>query len=408
MENTNASPQYEQYFALSIKGASHYDSGKPMQDYSKAARAEDHCIGIVCDGHGSDKHFRSEVGSRLATEVTFDLLSQWATTYPTWEAFNVDVPDRLERLKLAILTGWQRAVEEYTAQNPITEEEMTKASNTFKSRKTFDVGTPYGTTLLATLMCRDYYLVIMLGDGAIMKIKPGEGDNPAATATGAMVEFPGKKVYDDSPHSATDSLCSPESYYSIFFSYGQLDEEEDYGVLFALGSDGISEAFMKDESLVKEFMLHFDNYLQVGMEQALQDSENRLNRLSQVSAAHDDISIAYVTFHEEAYARIIPEVVEPEEVEEVTEETTQETQTTEDTQEPQETVVTASDVAVTEPVAGSDDATEDDDITLDDGNQPTLADDQEIMPEDEDEDEDEDMDDHYDDIYPMLNDEDDI
>lgn len=317
MEYTNV-PQYEQYFALSIKGHSHYESGKPMQDYSKAARTDDHCISIVCDGHGSDKHFRSDVGSRLATEVTFGLLSQWAQTYPTWESFNVDVPEKLERLKLAIMTGWQRATEAYTAENPFTEAELAIKSSSFQNRKTFDIGTPYGTTLLAALMCQDYYLVIMLGDGAIMKIKPGEGDNPAATAKGVMVDFPGKKIYDDSPHSATDSMCSPESYNSIFFSYGQIDEEEDYGLLFALGSDGISEAFTRDESLVKEFMLHFGNYLQVGMEQALQDSENRLNRLSQASAAHDDISIAYATLNEEAYACVVEEIVEEEAPEEET------------------------------------------------------------------------------------------
>ena len=320
MENTNAFPQYEPYFALSIRGASHFKSGKPMQDYSKAARCDDHCIGIVCDGHGSDKHFRSEVGSRLATEVTFDLLSAWAQTYPTWDDFNHDLPARLDRLKLAILTNWQRAVEAYSAENPFTEDELAKASGTFKNRRTFDLGNPYGTTLLATLMCRDYYLVVMLGDGAIMKIKPGTGDNPAMTATGEMVKFEGKNAFDDAPHGATDSLCGVDSYQNIFFSYDKIDETEDEGLLFALGSDGISEAFARDESLVREFMIHFGNFVQVGLEQALQDSETRLNLLSQKSANQDDISIAYVTFDQDAYACILEEEVE-EETEDETEDT---------------------------------------------------------------------------------------
>ncbi len=312
MENTVVSPHYEKYFSLSIRGASHYKSGKPMQDYSMACRCEDHCIGIVCDGHGSDKHFRSEVGSELATKVAFEKLSAVAQSYPTWESFNCDLPEKLERLRLSIMAGWQNAVEAYTQENPFTEDELTKASGTFKSRRTFDVGNPYGTTLLATLMCRDYYLVVMLGDGAIMKILPGSSDNPALNATGEMVKFEGKNAFDDAPHGATDSMCSVDAYYNIFFGYDEIDPERDHGLLFALGSDGISEAFPNDAGLVREFMIHYGNFVQVGLEQALEDSQARLDMLSQKSAAHDDISIAYVTFSDEAY---IPVVEEPEEEE---------------------------------------------------------------------------------------------
>ena len=372
MENTNAFPQYEPYFALSIRGASHFASGKPMQDYSKAARCDDHCIGIVCDGHGSDKHFRSEVGSRLATEVTFDLLSAWAQTYPTWDDFNYDLPARLDRLKLAILTNWQRAVEAYSAENPFTEDELAKASGTFKNRRTFDLGNPYGTTLLATLMCRDYYLVVMLGDGAIMKIKPGTGDNPAMTATGEMVKFQGKNAFDDAPHGATDSLCGVDSYQNIFFSYDKIDEIEDEGLLFALGSDGISEAFTRDESLVREFMIHFGNFVEVGLDQALVDSETRLNLLSQKSANRDDISIAYVTFDQDAYACIKEEEVidEADEETEADEEEQADDQVATDNDDGQETLNTAEDVAET--AVGIDQENADTvimpDVTMDDMN----------------------------------------
>lgn len=64
----------------------------------------------------------------------------------------------------------------------------------------------------------------------------------------------------------------------------------------------ISNAFTNEEALHRELMLHFCNYLEEGMEQALQDSQDRLNRLSRFSVARDDISIAYVTMNETAFS----------------------------------------------------------------------------------------------------------
>ena len=78
-------------FATSVLGASHVKDNKPCQDYSIAWRSEDSgaVVLIVCDGHGSDTYVRSDVGSRLAAEITLVAVKEFVpykghTPNPEW------------------------------------------------------------------------------------------------------------------------------------------------------------------------------------------------------------------------------------------------------------------------------------------------------------------------------------
>ena len=54
------------------KGASHEISGKVCQDYCQAEVTDSYTIGVVSDGHGGDRYFRSDVGSKSAVEATLE------------------------------------------------------------------------------------------------------------------------------------------------------------------------------------------------------------------------------------------------------------------------------------------------------------------------------------------------
>ena len=57
-------------YSFSCQGESHKADNKPCQDASFSAVYDDGlAIAIVCDGHGGERYFRSDVGSRMATEV---------------------------------------------------------------------------------------------------------------------------------------------------------------------------------------------------------------------------------------------------------------------------------------------------------------------------------------------------
>lgn len=280
------------FFAVSIMGASHIKSGKPMQDYSLAFKGEDYCVGVVCDGHGADKHFRSEIGSKFAAEVTAEKFAEIAKQFPTWDLLKNNLKQVSQRVKLAILADWHAKIEQYTKENPFTEDELKKASKSFALKRHYTVAQPYGTTILGALVTEEYYFALMIGDGAMFKILPGFKTE--------IVVFPGKKIYDDEPHSATDSLCEDNAYNNMFICCNPIEKEE-YGVAFGMCSDGMSEAFTTDEVLIKKVNNYFAYYAEVGIEKATLDITAQLNNLSAISPMKDDISLAFATNHLELY-----------------------------------------------------------------------------------------------------------
>lgn len=278
--------------AISIKGASHYESGKPMQDYSVAVKSDEFAVAVVCDGHGSDKHFRSEIGSELCAKITQDKLIEFWQLNPTYAVLQENFTDKVTRLKLSILAAWQNQIAKYTAENPFTEEELKKASPRFIPKMSFNVSQAYGTTLLASLIAKDYYLVLMLGDGAIARFGPNK--------SAEVVTFEDKKVYNDQPHSATDSLCSEDAFFTIFHTCKEIKADETV-LAFCLCSDGFSEAFPSDDAMIRKMYNYLEYYAETGLEEAIPPIEAQLNEISRRSPMKDDISLAYATLDLSAF-----------------------------------------------------------------------------------------------------------
>ena len=58
-----------------VIGDSHIRKGIVCQDSSGTVVTDQFAIAVVADGHGSAKHFRSYVGSRIAVKITTKLLN---------------------------------------------------------------------------------------------------------------------------------------------------------------------------------------------------------------------------------------------------------------------------------------------------------------------------------------------
>ena len=69
-------------FHKSIKGASHISSGKPCQDYSCSFHDQGVSIVVLCDGHGGSTYFRSDVGAKIAADITIQMLNDFARCLP--------------------------------------------------------------------------------------------------------------------------------------------------------------------------------------------------------------------------------------------------------------------------------------------------------------------------------------
>lgn len=277
--------------AISVRGASHILNDLPLQDYSFAITSNNYSIAIVCDGHGADKHFRSEIGSMIATNVTKEILTEFYNQNPNWQTLKNYLNVKLDRLKLAIITLWQEQIEQYTKEHPFKEEELTKASNTFNKEKAYNISIPYGTTLLATLITKDYYINLMIGDGGIIKFN--------TDFSGSIVSFTGKSIYNDAPHSLTDSLCSKNSYEKLFINVEHIKENEK--LAFVLCSDGLSEAFASDYNLIKKLKNYLNYYADEDLENSINPITEQLNEISIKSSMKDDISIAIATMNLENF-----------------------------------------------------------------------------------------------------------
>jgi serine/threonine protein phosphatase PrpC len=69
-------------YSFSCQGESHKVTDKVCQDYSMAVADDSLSVAIVCDGHGGEPYFRSDVGAEYAAEaalhsITFFCRKRW-------------------------------------------------------------------------------------------------------------------------------------------------------------------------------------------------------------------------------------------------------------------------------------------------------------------------------------------
>lgn len=168
-------------FATSVLGASHIRENKPCQDYSIAWQSEDSgaVVLIVCDGHGSDTYVRSNVGSRLAAEITLAAVKEFVPYEgripdPEWilglqgkvkaheeVGFGKGEGKVFEALFETIYRRWLEAIEEDSRNNPFSEEEQERLGGKKLAKA-------YGTTLMAYVQTRDYWFAFQIGDGRML------------------------------------------------------------------------------------------------------------------------------------------------------------------------------------------------------------------------------------------------
>ncbi len=179
-----------------VRGASHEESGTVCQDFSAFEINENYAIAITADGHGSKKHFRSDVGSRLATEVTLRAVSEFSQDFEKFrQNMKRDSASLIKKIEKYIIEAWDKEILKYHKAHPITDEEIERV-NDEKAIKTKKVEAIYGTTLITAVMCEDFCYGFQIGDGSCVVINEnGEFEMP---------------IVDDESHPAnlTSSLCN--------------------------------------------------------------------------------------------------------------------------------------------------------------------------------------------------------
>ncbi|MBQ7990322.1 MAG: protein phosphatase 2C domain-containing protein [Oscillospiraceae bacterium] len=213
-------------FSYSVQGASHVKRDLVCQDASAHIIADRYAAAIAADGHGSKKHFRSNVGSQCAVDAVLETLARY---YEDADAFEKEFPDNYRRviknIEKQVISVWNNKVNEHLKANPVTDEERSKFTD-----EEFEAIPPesyYGTTLIAAVCGIDYSFGFQIGDGSLVAVFE---DGYAITPT----------EYDESaPANVTASMCNANAS-TMFRSFYEKDKKV---IALYTSTDGLYTSF---------------------------------------------------------------------------------------------------------------------------------------------------------------------
>ena len=265
-----------------VRGSSHRRSGLPNQDAVQCMVTPQGtvAVAVVSDGHGSPRHFRSQVGSSLAVSTVAATLQAFLRDSVASNSPVPFVPEQVHELERKIVSGWLSAVLSDLDQNPFTEAELATLEKLdgAEGRAVVERSPElaYGATLLATGATDNVLLYLQLGDGEILSV------NAQGTTTRPLP--PDDRLIANQ----TTSLCQPEAwkdFRSTWVTDGALPS------LVLLSTDGYANSFRSDE----DFLKIGQDYLQIIGEQGLSSLAEELPAIlteATQQGSGDDITLA--------------------------------------------------------------------------------------------------------------------
>lgn len=236
-------------FSNSVKGASHEVKGIVCQDSSAHFAGEDYAVAVVADGHGSKKHFRSNVGSQLAVESSLATIKRF---YENPEEFDSHFPKNnkmvMKNIQKQIISRWNVAVMEHFKANPVTAQE--KADFTPEEFAKIPVESYYGTTLVVSVACKDFTFGFQIGDGSLVGVFE-DG------TTAMLIDYE-----ESNPANITSSLCNANAA-SMFADFYVEDKKV---LALYVSTDGLYTSFGSDEdfldyhTIITSQLAEFDDF----------------------------------------------------------------------------------------------------------------------------------------------------
>lgn len=243
-------------FSRSVIGASHTKSGTVCQDSSSHKITDYYAVAVVADGHGSKKHFRSNMGSQFAVEAVIETIDKF---YGDPEEFEANFPKNhkmiVRNIEKQVIALWNKKASEHLKANPVTDSE--KSRFTPEEFEQIAPESYYGSTLIAGIAGRSFTFGIQIGDGSFVAIfddgiakMPMEYDesapaNVTASICNANAASMFKSFYSEKPFismfASTDGL---------YTSFGSERDFLDYHVIItsqlAANADEFKEAVIKN------------------------------------------------------------------------------------------------------------------------------------------------------------------
>lgn len=301
---------------FSCQGESHIASGKVCQDYSYSKVYENgNTIAIVCDGHGGKRYFRSDIGAKIAAEVTErnvqifldevgpNLIKGKAFTQEETISGQIDRQDfdkqspveiAFRQLFASIISGWNSMVLNHAKENPIKDEEKVDLESQWI--EDFNNGVSlekvYGCTLIVYASTPNFWLAFQIGDGKCFAFdNNGQWSEPIPWDERCFL-------------NKTTSICDSSAIDEFRYCY-QGDGE--FPIAMILGSDGIDDSFGAEENQANFYVQILKSLVKSGIEDTYHEIETTLPQLSKIGS-QDDMSISMV-FNLDAVKLAFPKLV---------------------------------------------------------------------------------------------------
>lgn len=220
-------------FSHSVKGASHEKTGLVCQDSSAYQVGERYAVAVVADGHGSKKHFRSNIGSKAAVEAVLETVGRF---YEQPEEFEKNFPANHKSIMInmekQVISIWNSKVMQHLKENPVTAAE--KAAFEPGEFEQISPESYYGTTLIAAVAGVDFTFGFQIGDGSLVAVfEDGEAS--------MLMDYE-----ESNPANITASMCNANA--ASMFDHFYVEHKP----IFALfvSTDGLYTSFGCDDDFL--------------------------------------------------------------------------------------------------------------------------------------------------------------
>ncbi len=275
----------------SVIGALHEKKGLPNQDaidwHPPESKENDlPLILAVSDGHGSSKHFRSNVGSQLAVEAAIKAIrenildnKQFCEEYSPQHL--KDLKEQVEgRLPQQIIMRWEELVKEDWKNKSTESKEGTYIQQKVEDKRL----TAYGATLLCVVVTKHFVLYLQLGDGDILCVdSQGNTTRP----------IPKDKTLIA---NETYSLCQKDAWQYFRFKIENYSNKglEEMPELILVSTDGYANSFSSEEGFISIGKDYRQLIIEQGLDKVVEQLPGFLEETSSKGSG-DDISLGIIT-----------------------------------------------------------------------------------------------------------------
>jgi serine/threonine protein phosphatase PrpC len=289
--NQTSRPEWR-CIGASVQGATHGRLGLPNQDaigWLPDSGSGPPLIVAIADGHGSPKHFRSDVGARLAVTTATTVVQQFLAAQTEPAHLSVLKRTAKEGLLRSLVRSWHEAVDGHRAITPWTEEEwaqlVAKEGGAARQAVEAQPVLAYGATLVAVAVTEAFLLYLQLGDGDILCVDAaGETVRPLPRDERLMA-------------NQTTSLCLPEAWTEVRIRF--VPYAEQLPSLILLSTDGYANSFRSEEDFIKVGRDYLTMVRSQGIQLVASELPCILEEASRLGSG-DDITLGILKRAEEA------------------------------------------------------------------------------------------------------------